>query len=234
MLRDAARFVDADQAITLNTEPGSGVEADFALGPAAITGPSGRVLPFYAAFEAIEAVKDPIDAGQLGRIYGCFTSMRFQRDTSPDDLEISALLPAIGVTLDLLPGGPSRVFARRASLLAPNDAWFVTLRMDDDAIATIETLAVLDSARGHDRDLRIEVTASEHVLRAEPMRQSVVVEPLGAAQRAYPWWENLAERYLHLLRRRASQPPDGSGPRLRAVWNAIQESVSSGAPVGPS
>lgn len=227
-LRDTARFVDAPIPITLATQPGD-VPADaFAIGPATLSSSVERVAPYFSAFEAIEEIKRALDVGEAGRLYGCFTSFRVARGVAGDHVTMRALLPAIAVTLDLLPSPIVRAHARRASLFAANDAWFVTLRCADETIATIEALAVLDPADGLSRDLLVEVTASERVLRAEPMRQSVVVEPLGAAATTYPWWEDLNERFLKLVASRASQPHNHAGTRLRAVWAAVQASAESG------
>jgi hypothetical protein len=176
-------------------------------------------------------VKRSIDAGEAGRIYGCFTSFRVNRGQDSQSVDFNALLPALAVTFDLLPGDISRVHATRASLMAENDAWFVTIKLADETILTIEAMAVLDPAEGINRDVLVEVTASERVLRAEPKRQSVVVESLGSASKVHPWWEDLHERFLHLLVERAANPPTDAGTRLRTVWSAIQKSAETGQAV---
>lgn len=230
-LRDAARFVDAAAPITLATQPGDIPPDAFAIGPAILSSAVERVAPYFSAFEAIEEIKRALDADEAGNVYGCFTSFRVMRGNSSDDVALRTLLPAIAVTLDLLPSSVTRVHAQRASLFAGDDAWFVTLRLTDETIVTIEALAVLDPAAGLDRDLLVEVTASERVLRAEPMRQSVLVEPLGVAGTSYPWWEDLNERFLAFVVQRASMPHDNAGSRLRAVWSAVQQSADSGQAV---
>jgi hypothetical protein len=232
-LRDTARFVDAPTPITLATQTGDIPDDAFAIGPAILTSSVERVVPFYSAFEAIEEIQRALDAGEAGRVYGCFTSFRVARGMPANDVALGALLPAVAVTLDLLPNPIVRVHARRASLLAASDAWFVSLRCADDTIATIEALAVLDPAAGLTRDLLVEVTASDRVLRAEPMRQSVVVESLGAAGVSHPWWEDLNERFLKLVASRASTPHNQAGSRLRDVWAAVQASAESGEPINP-
>lgn len=230
-LRDTARFVDAPTPITITTQPGDVPDDAFAIGPAILMSSVERVVPYYSAFEAIEEVKRALDAGEAGRVYGCFTSFRVARGTPADDVALGALLPAVAVTLDLLPSPIVRVHARRASLLAANDAWFVTLRCVDETLATIEALAVLDPAAGLTRDLLVEVTASDRVLRAEPMRQSVVVEPLGAAGTIHPWWEDLNERFLKLVANRSSTSHNSAGTRLRDIWGAVQASAENGEPI---
>jgi hypothetical protein len=226
-LREATHLVPARTAITIATEAQHVTPDAFVLGPAALER-GERLLPFYAAFEAVEEVKRALDAGAVGRVYGLFGSLRVERGTSAEALIPNALLPLVALALDLLPGEVSRVWARRSSLFAEHDAWFVTLRLADDTIVTLEALA--SNAPGSGRELLIEVTGSEQVLRAEPTRQAVVVEPLERPASVHPWWEDLAERYLQLLATRADMPPDGSGPRLRAVWNALLRSDESGLP----
>lgn len=230
-LRDAARFVDSSTPITLATQPGDIPVDAYGIGPAITSSTVERVVPYYSAFEAIEEVKRVLDAGEAGSVYGCFTSFRIARGCASEDVTMEALLPAISLTLDLLHSPVTRVHARCDSLLASDDAWFVTLRLADETIVTIEALAVLDPAAGLTRDLLVEVTASDQVLRAEPMRQAVVVEPLGAAGASHPWWEDLNERFLKLLVIRSSMPDDNAGSRLRAVWAAVLQSVSDRQPV---
>ncbi len=230
-IRDAARFVEASSPITLATQAGDIPTDAFAIGPAILSSAVERVAPYYSAFEAIEEIKRTIDAGDAGRVYGCFTSFRVQRGSSTDDVTFRALLPALAVTLDLLSQPVTRVHARKASLLASDDGWFVTVRLADETIATVEALAVLDPAAGLDRDLLVEVTASDRVLRAEPMHQSIVVEPLANTGVRHSWWEDLNERFLILVNQRSSMPAGNYGTRLRSIWSAVQESTESGQPV---
>jgi predicted dehydrogenase len=227
-LREAARFVEIERPIMLATEPGDLTPDSFAIGPTILVTSVERVVPYYMAYEALGEVKRAIDAGEAGKIYGCFTSFRLRRGHDSEAIGYNALLPALAVTLDLLERPVVRVHATRASLLVETDAWFVTLRLDDDTIATIEAMATLDPASGLGRDVLVEVTGSDRVLRAEPQRQSVVVETLGAATTIQPWWEDLNERFLNLISERASHPSNKAGSRLRAIWKAVQRSAETG------
>jgi hypothetical protein len=75
----------------------------------------------------------------------------------------------------------------------------------------------------------VEITGSEQVLRAEPARQSVLLEPIDGPARALPWWEDEAERLLDII---AARPTEiRSAERLREVWAALEQSVESGAAV---
>ena len=230
-LRDASRFVDAPSPIRLATEAKDLTPDTFAIGPTILASDVEQVVPYYMAYEALSEIKRSLDEGEAGRVYGCFTSFRINRGQDAQAVEYNALLPGLAVTLDLLPGQVSRVHATRASLMADNDGWFVTVRLADETILTVEAMAVLDPAEGINRDILVEVTASDRVLRAEPMRQSVVIEPLGVASTMHPWWEDLNERFLRLLVERAQKPPTDAGSRLRAVWAAIQSSAASGEAV---
>jgi predicted dehydrogenase len=230
-LRESSRFVETETPITLATEPKNVPTDAFAIGPTILLTSVERVVPYYLAYEAIGEVKRALDAGEMGSVYGCFTSFRITRGHDSEFVAHNALLPALAVTLHLLPAPVTRVHATRASLLAGDDAWFVTLRLADETIVTVEALAVLDPAGGIGRDVLIEVTGSERVLRAEPKHQSVVVESLGTAARLHPWWEDLNERFLKLLAEQATTPPTQAGSRLRAAWSALQQSADSGQPV---
>ena len=230
-LREASRFIETATPITLATEPDNVPSDAFAIGPTILTTAVERVVPYYLAFEAIGEIKRALDAGEAGTVYGCFTSFRIARGHDSESVAYNALLPALAVTLDLLSTPVTRIHATRASLLAEHDAWFVTLRLADETIVTIEALAVLDPAEGLGRDVLVEVTGSERVLRAEPKRQSVIVESLGSAARFHPWWEDLNERFLKLLVERAALPPIHAGSRLRTTWTAMQQSAESGQPV---
>lgn len=230
LLASAAPFVPVEGEISVATQPGDGSPGSWALGPAVLSGGATRFVPFYSAFEAVEEIKRALDAGEAGKVYGCYVSFRIARGTAAEQLPIGALLPAVGVALDLLHEPVTRVWAQRASLFAANDAWFVHLRLADETLITIEALAALDPAAGAERDLLVEVTASERVLRAEPMRQSVWVEPLGSAAVAHGWWEDTAERFLRLVATRAGADGDEIA-RVRSVWSAIEESAASGQPV---
>lgn len=228
-LRGAAPYVETTTPIAITTEPGDVPPEAFVLGPAALHAGGGRVVPLYAAFEAVEEIAKELNAGSVGRIYGCYASLRVPRGVSGEDLISNALIPAVALVLDLLPGQPERVWARCATLMTSDDAWFVTIRFDDEVIATIEAMATIDTTP--DRELLVELTGSERVLRAEPTRQAVVVERLGDASVTAPWWEDLGERYLQLLTRRVGQQDRESAAKLRNVWKAIQASAGGGKPV---
>lgn len=229
-LRAAARFVPIDAPISIATHPDQVTTDGYVLGPASLTA-GDRVVPFYAAFEAIETLREALLADEAGRLYGLFGSFRLPRGASSAEVEHSALLPIVATALDLIPGEIARVWARCFTLFAADDAWFVTIRMADETLLTLEAIACNDPAAG--RELLIEVTGSNQVLRAEPLKQAVVVERVGGPASAHPWWEDTAERYLQLLVRRSTAPDPTAGPRLRSIWNAIQQSATSGEPVRP-
>ena len=228
-LRAAAPFRPAPRPLTVVTEGAVRSADDFVLGPAVFASDNERYVPWHAAYEAVEAVKSALDAGDVGRRYGCFASFRLPRSERAEQVMFEALAPVVGTALDLLDTAPRRIWAARMSLLRPDDAWFATLTLVDETIVTLEALAVTDPAQGP--ELLIEVTGSHRVLRAEPLRQAVVVERVGSAPSVYPWLEDQAQRCLALLIRRSSQPAGNAGTRLRATWDAILRSAAIGEPV---
>jgi hypothetical protein len=228
-LREAAPFRPAPRPLTISTDPANAPADTFVLGPAALSSQSERTAPWQLAFEAVGEVERALRAGEVGQVYGCFGSCRLARAATSEQVSHEALLPLLATTLHLLDRQVTRVWARRSSLLEPDDAWFVTAALDDETLLTLEALAVNDAPGG--AELLIEVTGAERVLRAEPLRQAVVVERVGAAPASYPWWEDEAERYLAVVISAAAAPPTNAGSRLRAVWKAIVESATSGAPV---
>lgn len=228
-LRRTSRFVSTTVPITVATDSSTDRVDAFAIGTAALETSSERVVPLESAFEAVESVRDIVASGEVGRIYGCFVSVRLPRGSSPADVVSDGLLPAVAVTLDTIPGAVERVWAKRASLFAPDDAWFVTLRLADNTLLTVEAMAAELAQR--DRNILLEVTSSERVLRAEPTRQAIMIETLTGSPVPAPWWEDLSERYLHLVTRRASLAVGHDGTRLRSTWSAIMSSADSGQPV---
>lgn len=228
-LRESAPFVPSDRPIAVVTDATSATEDAWVAGPAVLRSSTGRYVPYYAAFEAIAEVHRGVAEGETGKVYGLFGSFRVSRDTSPRDVPHNALLPLLGIALDVIRDPVVRVWATNATLMAERDAWFVHLRTASEILITLEALACCQPALGS--ELLIEVSGHDRVFRAEPMRQAVVVEPLGAAPAAHPWWEDLNERFLKLVMERDRQPDDGAGARLRAVWDALMRSGTSGQPV---
>lgn len=225
LLRQAARYVDTAHPLTIATETGDAPADAVGVGPGVYSSAVRNVVPYFTAFEAIEELQRAIDAGEVGRVYGCYASMRVPRGSSAEALVAGAVGPILAVCRDLLPAPVTRVWATRSSLFGENDAWFITLRLADDVIITIEALA---SAGASARELLVEVTGSDRVLRAEPTTQGIRVEPLGGEAMVWPWWEDLAERFLALVDRRAASGRWLDGDDLRAVWDAIQRSAETG------
>ena len=228
LLRQAAQYIDTDHALTIATEAGDAPADAIGVGPGVYTSDIRRVVPYFTAFEAIEDVQRAIDAGEVGRIYGCYASMRIPRGSNEEQLLAGAVGPILAVCRDLLPAPVARAWATRASLFGENDAWFITLRLADDVIVTIEALA---SAGASAREILIEITGSERVIRAEPTAQGIRVEPLGGEAMVWPWWEDLAERFLALVDHRAAAGRWLDGDDLRSVWEAIHRSADTGEAV---
>jgi len=228
-LQAAARYVPIDTPVTIVTVGDVAPPDAWVVGPASLSSRGERYAPYYAAFEAIETLKQGFDSGEVGALYGLFGSFRVSRETSPADVPLNALLPLLGIALDLIAEPVVRAWATNASLLAENDAWFVHLRTAAETLLTLEAIACCDPVQGS--ELLVEVTGHDRVLRAEPMRQAVVVERLGTAPAHQPWWEDLGERYLRLIAARHAHPADRAGSRLRAVYGAVMRSAKEGEPV---
>lgn len=227
-LRAAAPYIPSDTPITIDTDGSAGPDA-WRTGQALLAPGSSRYAPYYAAFEAVEELKRTVDEGATGKVYGVFGSHRLTRDTSAADLTRDGLLPLVALALDIVTDPVARVWATNPSLLAERDAWFVHLRTQSEVLLTLEALACTEPSAGP--ELLIEVTAHDRVLRAEPMRQAVVVEPLGKPAQHFPWWEDLNERFLKLVINRRQAGLRNDSHRLRTVWEAIQASAASGQPV---
>lgn len=228
-LRSAVPYIPSERAISISTVAESATPERWVAGPAVLDATTGRYAPYYAAFEAIEEVRNVIRSGAAGKLYGLFGSFRVSRETPGEALPTDALLPLIGIALDLIDDRITRVWATNCSLLANGDAWFIHLRTATDILLTLEVLACC--APGAAPELLLEITAHDRVLRAEPTRQSVIVEPLDRSATGHPWWEDLNERYLQLIIKRNEQPDDGAAARIRSVWSAMQQSAGGGEAV---
>lgn len=222
-LRQAAPYVEIESPLAITTDPNDIPGGAFATGSALLGDGAASVVSSLYGFRVLEDTARAVADGDVGAIYGCFGSYRLERGAFPDDCD-RALADLLAWVLDVFPANVARVHARRASLLAENDAWFVTLRLADDALVTLEVMAT--NASGSGNSLLVEITGSERVIRTEPTRQAVIVERIDAAERALPWWEDEAERMLQFI---AARPPEtGSGQRLREVWSAVEQSQETG------
>ena len=226
-LTEAAAYIDAPVALSVSTDPDAVPSSAIATGAALLVdGARSVVSPLYG-FRVLEEAARAVQAGEVGNTYGFFGSYRLERGTSPDELRGQALVPLLAYALEIFHSTVERVMVRQASLLATDDAWFVTLRLADETLLTLEVLAARPSGSGS--QVLVEITGSEQVLRVEPTRQSVVVEPVDGPAKALPWWEDEAERLLQHI---AARPTEiRSAERLREVWTAVEQSLGSGTAV---
>lgn len=184
-LRSASDYVQAPQATTIITDAATIPEGAIATGRAMLVENAGQIAPHLLAFRVIDEAARAVHAGEVGQIYGCYGSYRVARGSDPEHVAIDALLPLLAVTLEIVQGKVSRVWARKASLLAEGDAWFVTLQINA-AIVTLEAMATSDPP--NTAELLIEVTGSQKVLRAEPTRQAITVASFDAPAQSLGWW----------------------------------------------
>jgi hypothetical protein len=226
-LREAARYIDAPGPLTVSTEADDLPHGAIATGPALLSESGRSVISLLYGFRVLEEAARSARSGEVGSIYGFFGSYRLERGATADELRDEALVPLLAYALDIFHSTVERVFVKRASLAAADDAWFVTLTLADETLLTLEAMATRPPGAGP--QVLIEITGSERVVRAEPTRQSVVVEPLDGPARALPWWEDEAERLLAFIAERPTEIR--SAERLREVWSAVEQSLESGAAV---
>ncbi len=230
-LRERQAFVDAPALLRLETEADGQDPDAFGLFAGALWSAAERLVPWYSATEAVATLTQHLRAGDAGQVYGLFCSLRVSRERRGQRAQLAALLPALSLSLFLLPSEVVRVQATCASLLQDSDAWFVHLRLADETLITIESMATLPDEASP--ELLVELTGSDAVLRAEPTRQSVTVQSDGAAATSTLWVEDPAERYLRAVAASwtADLPPRTPGTRLRTVWRALHASIDAGAPI---
>ena len=227
LLTAAAQYVATPAPVTVTTTPDDVPTGAIATGGALLSDKARSVVSPLFGFRVLEEAARAVRAGEAGKIYGFFGSSRLERGGAPDEVRDAALVPLLAYALELFHGAVERVMVRRASLLAPDDAWFVTVRLADETLLTLEAMAVRPSGAGP--QVLVEITGSEQVLRVEPTRQSVLVERTDAPAQALPWWEDEAERLLQHI---ATRPTEiRSAERLREVWAAVEQSLERGAAV---
>lgn len=228
-LGEAARYVDIPAPITVTTEIDGITKADVGAGQG-VLGDVTRPVSALFGFRVLEDLADAVRASAPGKVYGCFGSYRVSRDASAEEVTYDALLPLLAYTLELFGSPITRIAARRASLFKPDDAWYVTIRLADEVLLTLEAMACTNPSATP--EILVEITGSDQVLRAEPTRQAVTVEPLAGPPAQHPWWEIEAERLLHVIARPADGPLDPA--RLRRAWDAIKDAAASDNPVSMS
>ena len=226
-LNEAARYIDAPAALTISTDPDETLAGAITTGAALLADEARSAVSQLYGFRVLDEAARAAQDGKAGKIYGFFGSYRLERGASPDELRDEALVPLLAYALEIFHSAVERVMVRRASLLAPDDAWFVTLRLADETLLTLEGMAARPTGAGP--QILVEITGADQVLRAEPTRQSVIVERTDAPARALPWWEDEAERLLSYI---AARPTEiRSAERLREVWAAVERSLDSGAAI---
>ena len=229
-LRSAADYVSPTEETTVVTNAETVPLGAIATGRAMLLPNATTIVPSLLAFRVVDEVARAANADEAGTIYGLYGSYRVPRGTDPEDVELGALLPLLAVALEIIDGDVSDVWARRASLLAEGDAWFATIHIGA-VLLTLEAMATTDAPPPNSSELLIEVTGSDQVLRAEPFKQAIQVEPFNAPARKHGWWEDAGERLLQRIVEMDERPITSSVERLQSTWNALQESARGGQPV---
>lgn len=227
-LRAAAPYVPTPRHLAVSTDSATVPDGGIGTGAALLAPDAETVVSPLIGLRALEHIYFAVMNGEVGHIYGLFGSARLPRGSSPDITE-QTLAELLAYAFEVFHSPVRHGHARRASLLADHDAWFVTLRLASGVLLTLEVLAA--GGPGDGQELVVEVTGSERVLRAEPLNQSVRLQRAGEEPRRLPWTEDRAERLLQFIAGR--EPEVRSGERLRDAWSLIQQSVGEGAGVTP-
>lgn len=134
-------------------------------------------------------------AERYGRRYGIFAAHRLPRGLAA--VVDESLCDLLVYITSLIERPLVRLSATTSTLGgSATSAWFILARFADDTIATIEAGAMLPDADDSNGELVVEVTGSDAVLRAEPERQSVVVNGNEGYQRQ-AWYADPPEFLLH-------------------------------------
>ncbi len=169
-----------------------------------------RLMSRLHGLPALDRLYTDCEAELYGRRYGVFAAHRLPRN-AVQDLE-PALCDLVVYVASLIDSPLVRLSATTSNLdTSSTAAWFLLARFADDTIATIEVGAMLPEADDAGGELLVEVTGSDAVLRAEPERQSILVNRSGG----HEWMAWYAAAPEFLLRRAVSllKLPDPSCSR---------------------
>lgn len=227
-LRAASPYVPTPRELIVTTDPSNVPDGAVGTGRALLAEHTATVASPLIGLRALEHINYEVSSGDAGSLYGMFGSVRLPRGTPAGDVD-QALAELLAYAFEVFHSPVEHGFARRASLIADDDAWFVTFRLVSGVLLTLEVLAT--GSRGDSDEVTVEITGSERVLRAEPMRQSVRLLTDDGMSRRLFWMEDRAERLLQYIAGR--EPEVRSGERLRDAWNLVQESHQRVAGISP-
>lgn len=112
-LRADAVYVKSSIGRTLITQAKTVPEGAIATGKAMLVPDAVNIVPHLLGFRVIDEVARAVHSGEVGQVYGCFGSYRVPRGTNPHEVAADALLPLLAVTLEILDGDVTDVWARR-------------------------------------------------------------------------------------------------------------------------
>ncbi len=193
---------------------------------------SGRVVQVnpLRGFEALEAFRADVRAGKAGKPYGIFGAYRVRQGTNNvfDNVGVSLL----HFVFDLFDEPLARVQTTRTNLFGPrDDSWFIIARGKRDLLITLEFAASLAASAPASRQILMEATGSEAVLRVEPTRQVVTVSDRDGQTRDVAWWPDEAPGFVDA----SVQATDIHEPARELAFldfvAAVRESAETGQPV---
>ena len=223
-MRSASAFVEPGVDSTIVCD---GVEIPagaLATGAAQLHPGAERVISELFGFRVCEDAWRMTRHGELGRLYCIYGSRRLGRGAETASVLTEGLAPLASYILAVVPQPVVRVWATNTSIESQDDGWFLTLRFADDLIVTLEALAVADPSTGGGTQL--EIGGGDRGGGWGPTRQAVRGGRPGQATRLEPRGEDGAERLLEVIA--SGDGPIVQGQRLRAVWQAMLHSASSG------
>jgi hypothetical protein len=158
-------------------------------------------------------------AGVFGRRYGVYAAHRLPRNFVD---QLDETLADLTVLVASMIDSPLK---QLSATMTPFGR-FVLARFDDETIATIEVSAVLPPADEPNGELLVEVTGSDAVLRAEPERQSILINSSGRVSRQ-AWYAEPSEFLLSTaLASVNGSPSDASTSALRLSQHLREASAS--------
>ncbi len=184
---------------------------------------------------AVAAALDEVRAGGVGDVLAVYASLHLPAGGAGASFEqeTSDLLDA---ALAFVPGPLERVFAEgERSGDGRIEALQAVGRFASGAVLTLEAATVLPKALGEGRDLVIEVTGSEGLVRVEPDRAALTVAASASSLRRVPWREDpIAEACAAWLAGADEGSEEAVADRsLVVAMRMIKRSRAKGEAVGP-
>jgi predicted dehydrogenase len=137
-----------------------------------------------------------IARGVLGQRLAAYATARAKPRSGDPLIDLGA--PLLDYLLTILDTPVASVLATNERLLAQTpDAWFLTLRLTDGLIATIDLGTFLPASSPLDLELRLELHGTDHVITADPANVAVTITGPTGLTRADAYPDSYDERLAH-------------------------------------